>query len=118
MNTTFSEERSHALPLRQTVHEMLLDVAPERTDELQRYWTEFSPQFNILEDDGPDGQIVLDAGGWVNIRFNHRIMRLFWLSSFALWEGYIAYHHYVDTGQTNLTRFKIGRASCRERGCK
>jgi hypothetical protein len=84
---------------------MLLAVVPERTDELQRYWTEFSPQFNIVEDDGPDGPIVLDAGGWVNIRFNHRIMRLFWLSSFALWEGYIAFHHYVDSGQTNLARF-------------
>lgn len=32
-------------------------------------------------------------------------MRLFWLSSFALWEGYSAFHHYVETGQTELTRF-------------
>jgi hypothetical protein len=105
MNTTFSDERAHSLQLRQAVHKMLMAVAPERTVELQRYWTEFSPQFNILADDGPDGPVVLDAGGYVNIRFNHRIMRLFWLSSFALWEGYSAFHHYADSGQTNLTRF-------------
>ncbi len=98
-------ERAHALHLRSAVHDMLLAVAPERADELQRYWNDFSPQFNILEDDGPDGPVVLDAGGYVNIRFNHRIMRLFWLSSFALWEGYSAFHHYADTGKTNLARF-------------
>ena len=102
---TITDERTQALQLRQTIHEMLLAVAPERTEELQHYWDEFSPQFNILEDDGPDGPVVLDAGGYVNIRFNHRIMRLFWLSSFALWEGYSAYHHYVETEQTDLIRF-------------
>jgi hypothetical protein len=84
---------------------MLLAVAPERTAELQRYWDEFSPQFQILEDDGPDGPVVLDAGGYVNIRFNHRIMRLFWLGSFALWYGYSAYHHYVETNEQDLGRF-------------
>ncbi|MGV8950185.1 MAG: phage exclusion protein Lit family protein [Cypionkella sp.] len=104
MNTT-TNEHANALQLRQTIHEMLLGVAPERAEELQRYWDEFSPQFNVMEDDGPDGPVVLDAGGYVNIRFNHRIMRLFWLSSFALWEGYSAYYHYVEAEQTDLTRF-------------
>jgi len=102
---TISDECAGALQLRQTVHEMLLAVAPERTEELQHYWEQFSPQFKILDDDGPDGPVVLDAGGYVNIRFNHRIMRLFWLSSFALWEGYSSYYHYAETEQTDLTRF-------------
>lgn len=105
MNNIFLDGRAQALQLRQTIHEMLLAVAPERAEELQRYWNDFGPKFNILEDDGPDGPIVLDAGAYVNIRFNHRIMRLFWLSSFALWEGYSAFHHYVVTEQTDLTRF-------------
>jgi hypothetical protein len=91
--------------LRDVVHDMFVGVAPERTAELQRYWDEFSPQFQILEDDGPDGPIVLDAGGYFYIRFNHRVMRLFWLGSFALWEGYVSYQHYVTTQKTDLTRF-------------
>jgi hypothetical protein len=91
--------------LRDVVHDMFLAVAPERAAELQFYWYEYSPQFQILEDDGPDGPIVMDAGGFFYVRFNHRVMRLFWLASFALWEGYAAYQHYVSTQEANLTRF-------------
>lgn len=91
--------------LREVIHDMFLAVAPERAAELQRYWDEYSPQFQILEDDGLDGPIVLDAGGFFYIRFNHRVMRLFWLASFALWEGYAAYQHYVSTQEANLTQF-------------
>lgn len=91
--------------LRDIVYDMFLAVAPEREAELQRYWSEYSPRFRILEDDGPDGPIVLDAGGFVYVRFNHRVMRLFWLASFALWEGYAAYQRYISTQEANLTRF-------------
>ena len=28
----------------------------------------------FLEDDGPDGPIVMDAGGFFYVRFNHRVM--------------------------------------------
>ena len=91
--------------LREAVHDMLLGVSPERTAELQTYWEDFGLQFQILNDDGPDGPVVLDAGGYVLIRFNHRIMRLFWLGSFAMWEGYVAFQHYATTQETRLTRF-------------
>ncbi|MBA0226824.1 hypothetical protein D7U89_15180 [Stenotrophomonas maltophilia] len=59
-------DRTQPRNLRDAVHGMLLAVAPERTAELQSYWNEYSPQFQILEDDGPDGPIVLDAGGFVH----------------------------------------------------
>lgn len=94
------------LTLRDAVHNMLLGATPERTEELQHYWGEFGLQIQMLEDDGPDGLVVLDAGGYIFIRFNHRVMRLFWLASFALWEGYAAYHHYVTSGEADLTRFE------------
>jgi len=94
------------LILRDTIHDMLLSVTPERAAELEHYWGEFGLQFQLLDDDGPDGLIVLDAGSYVLIRFNHRVMRLFWLASFALWEGYVAYHTYETSGETDLTRFK------------
>ena len=94
------------LTLRDTVHRMLLGVTPERAEELQHYWGEFGLQIQMLDDDGPDGLVVLDAGGYIFIRFNHRVMRLFWLASFALWEGYAAHHCYVTSGETDLTRFE------------
>lgn len=92
--------------LRDTVHDMLLGVTPERAAELQHYWYDFGLQIQILEDDGPDGPIVLDAGGFVVIRFNHRLMRLFWLGSFAMWEGFVAYQRYERSQVTNVTRFR------------
>lgn len=92
--------------LRDVVHDMLLGVTPERTAELQRYWDDFGLQFQFLGDNGPDGPVVLDAGGYVLIRFNHRVMRLFWLGSFAMWEGYCAFQHYATTQETNLARFE------------
>lgn len=94
------------LTLRNTVQDMLLGATPERAVELAHYWGEFGVQFQMLDDDGPDGLVVLDAGGYVFIRFNHRVMRLFWLGSFALWEGFTSYHHYATSGETDLTRFK------------
>lgn len=100
MNTT-----AHPRKLRDVVHDMFQDVVPERTADLQRYWGEFSLQFEILDDNGADGPVVLDAGGYVKIRFNHRIMRLFWLGSFAMWEGYCAFQYYTTTQKSRLARF-------------
>lgn len=90
----------------EAVRDMLLAVTPERAAELSAYWEELDLRVKILDDDGPDGPIVLDAGSFVFIRFNHRIMRLFWLGSFAMWEGYCAYHHFTSTNEENLGRFR------------
>lgn len=99
------DDRVHNRSLRDAVHDMLLSVAPEQREVLQEYWDRYNPQFKILADDGPDGPIVMSAGGYVNIHFNHRIMRLFWLGSFALWEGYVAFHQYAVSGAPDLARF-------------
>lgn len=74
--------------------ELLLDgVAPERAAELRGLWARYAPEFQHLDDDGPDGTYVLDAGLYRFVRFNHRVMRLFWLGAFIAWEGYSALHH-------------------------
>lgn len=91
--------------LQDAVKELFAGVVPERAADLERYWNNFGPQFRILDDTGPDGPLVMDAGSYVFIRFNHRIMRLFWLASFALWEGYRAFHHYTLTTETNIAYF-------------
>jgi hypothetical protein len=76
--------------IQQIVKNMFLGVAPERADELEKMWVENDLRFNVLPDDGRDGRFVMDAGCYREIRFNHRVMRAFWVASFAAWEGYRA----------------------------
>jgi hypothetical protein len=81
-------------------------IAPERAAELMRHWEQYEPEVQITDDgDGAD-RIVMQAGLYRFIRFNHRTMRLFWLASFMLWEGYESLSRYGQTGQTDVARFK------------
>lgn len=104
MNSPNENDREHQL--QDVTKALFTGVAPERQKELEAFWNDFSVQFKILDDGGPDGSLVMDAGGYVYIRFNHRIMRLFWLSGFLLWEAYCALHHFSITGKTDIARFK------------
>jgi len=104
MNTT--TEQDHARQLQEVTRSLFLGIVPERQDELTQYWTDFGPRFQILDDCGPDGSLIMDAGGFFIIRFNHRMMRLFWLASFLLWEGYTAQHQSVTTETLDLARFR------------
>jgi hypothetical protein len=88
--------------IQQIVKNMFLGVAPERADELEKMWVENDLRFNVLPDDGRDGRFVMDAGCYREIRFNHRIMRAFWVASFAAWEGYRA----CAEASADLSRFK------------
>lgn len=69
---------------------MFMGVAPERAAELEAMWAEYGLRFNVLPDDGREGKFVMDAGCYRDVRFNHRVMRAFWVASFAAWEGYRA----------------------------
>lgn len=91
--------------LQEIVKSTLEAVVPERAEELLRHWNEYPIQFQIVDDMHETGPVVLDAGSFVHIRFNHRVMRLFWLASFMLWEGYEAYSFYAKTGETDTRRF-------------
>jgi hypothetical protein len=104
MNNT-NDEAAHTAQLQHVARKLFLDIAPERRQELDAYWTRFGPQFQIMDDNHEDGPCIFDAGAYRVVRFNHRMMRLFWLGSFALWEGFSAYHHYAVTGQQDITRF-------------
>lgn len=79
---------------------LFLGVAPERETELAELWQRFNPRFNILPDDGPEGQFVMDAGAFRDVRFNHRALRAFWVAAFAAWDCFCAWAE----GGSDLTR--------------
>jgi hypothetical protein len=105
---TNTPEHNNSTYLQTVVRGLLVGVVPERTDELTEMWNTYGPQFEVLEDSGPDGTFVMDAGAYCRIRFNHRILRVFWLSCFAAWEGYNAIHKAsnTETGTADLKRFQ------------
>lgn len=70
------------------IKSMFLGIAPERTDELERLWRDNDLRFHVLPDDGPEGSFIMDAGKFRDVRFNHRVMRAFWVACFAAWEAY------------------------------
>ena len=82
MNTIVTE---HLLAL-------FLGVAPEREEELQKLLNQYSVVAHVVADDADGNLPVMDAGAYVIVRFNHRILRAIWLLSFSAWEGYIATH--------------------------
>lgn len=81
---------------------LFIGVAPEREDELNQFWEKYHPRFNVLSDMSKDGKIIFDAGAYIDIRFNHRMMRAFWVASFAFWEALSA----LDCEQPNYHRLQ------------
>jgi len=80
----------HDSDVQEAVRNLLTGVAPERNAELQAFLDQFSLRFNLLPDSGRDGAFVMDAGGYRDVRFNHRVLRAFWVATFAAWEGFRA----------------------------
>jgi hypothetical protein len=81
------------------VKNLFLGAAPEREQELSNFWSGHQMRFNLLPDTGPDGSFVMDAGAYRDVRFNHRVLRAFWVSVFAGWEGYRASVNRTDTSR-------------------
>jgi len=49
----------------------------------------------------------MEAGLYRIVRFNHRVMRLFWLGAFIAWEGYVSLHaHLVGEQGASFARFR------------
>jgi len=69
---------------------LFLGCAPERHEELEKLWAKFGPEFQVHDDNHPDGPFLFDAGAYKYVRFNHRAMQLFWLGAFIAWEGFCA----------------------------
>lgn len=83
---------------------LLLGSAPERESEIESLWSDTDLRFHIVGDVHEGGRIIFDAGCYRDVRFNHRVLRAFWLASFAAWEGYRAIAEAADPSQSDLTR--------------
>lgn len=68
---------------------LFLGIAPERKDELLSLWDSYGPEIKLEEDSDSQGepQIYMEAGLYKFVRFNHRTVRLFWISAFIVNEG-------------------------------
>lgn len=91
--------------IQQVARQLFEGVAPERHAELEEYWNRYQPCFNLLFDTSAEGTLIIGAGAYRYIQFNHRIMRGFWLAGFIAWEGYKEVHNYVTTKNADFRRF-------------
>lgn len=48
----------------------------------------------------------MDAGLYRYVRFNHRVVRTFWIGAFVAWEGYRAVADSKDSSRGDLTRLR------------
>lgn len=80
----------------QAVKRLILAAAPEREEEFNALWDEFSPQIELIED--KEG-FSLEAGAFELILFNHKSMAQIWLLGFAAQYAYHAYLPYLTLSQ-------------------
>lgn len=86
------------------VMNLFVGCAPERRNELISMAKDLQLEFQLHEDNHPDGKFIFDAGAYRYVRFNPRSMRLFWLGAYIAWEGFSATP--MQPGQTaDLSRF-------------
>ena len=90
--------------VQQAIRNLFLGSVPERAEELTSLWKQLDPVFQILPDVHQDGQIIMDAGLYRVVRFNHRVVRSFWIGAFTAWEGSRAVAESEDFPKVDLTR--------------
>lgn len=92
--------------VQQAIRNLFIGSVPERADELSSLWEDLDLVFRLIPDDHEDGRLIMDAGSYRYIRFNHRVVRSFWIGAFAAWEGYRAVAESKDFPTVDLTRFQ------------
>jgi hypothetical protein len=53
---------------------------------------DYSPKFQLTEDVHDGRRVIMEAGAYRLVRYNHRVLRAFWIAGYAAWEGYTAAH--------------------------
>ncbi len=51
-------------------------------------WVDLDPKFQLTPDTHEGENIIMDAGAYRYVRFNHRVLRAFWIAGYTAWEGY------------------------------
>lgn len=90
----------------QVIRDLFVGSVPERAMELSLFWKELDPVFQMLPDRHKDGRLIMDAGSFRYIRFNHRVVRSFWIGAFAAWEGCRAVAESPDFPTVDLTKLE------------
>ncbi|KAB2758410.1 phage exclusion protein Lit family protein [Brucella anthropi] len=92
--------------VQQAIRNLFLGSVPERAGELSSLWGQLAFVFQFLPDVHEDGRIIMDAGLFRFVRFNHRVVRSFWIGAFAAWEGSRAVAESKDFPAVDLTRLQ------------
>ncbi|WP_186130416.1 phage exclusion protein Lit family protein [Burkholderia gladioli] len=86
MNSTMPPREDEQV--KTAVRNVLLGSAPERESELASLWSLLEPRFQLTADTYDGARLVMEAGMYRFVRFNHRVVRAFWIAGFAAWEAY------------------------------
>jgi hypothetical protein len=70
------------------VRDLFLGCAQERASELADMWLELDLRFQLTPGFHEGKCLIMDAGAYRYVRFNHRIVRAFWIAGYAAWEAY------------------------------
>lgn len=92
--------------VRTAVRNALLGSAPERESELVSLWDLLEPRFQLTADTHDGERLVMDAGMYRFVRFNHRVVRAFWIAGFAAWEAYRVVAETPELDPLDLKRLK------------
>jgi len=77
--------------LTEAVHQLILESAPERRDELENLWNKYSPTFARASD---EAGFKMEGGPWGLILFTPRTTGQIWILGFAAWRAFEAYCPY------------------------
>jgi hypothetical protein len=91
--------------VQEAAKQLFVGSAPERANDLADMWLDLEPLFQLTDDVHTDGRIIMDAGAYRYVRFNHRALRAFWIAGYAAWEGYRLVAESPDLRQLDTSRF-------------
>lgn len=80
------EEKRSDMEIQAAAKALFVGLAPEKSDELQQLWDDYQLQFCLFAD---GGGLLLEGGAYRYVHFNHRALRVIWVSAFAAWEAYV-----------------------------
>ncbi len=88
------------------VRGLFIGSAPERESELVEMWKELDLKFQLTPDIHQGDRVIMDAGAYRYIRFNHRVLRAFWIAGYVAWEGYRTIAESPSLQALDLIRFR------------
>ncbi|HGL6719747.1 phage exclusion protein Lit family protein [Burkholderia contaminans] len=94
------EEKRTDDEIQRSVKNLFLGIVPERTHELLGLWDSLQLQFCLL---GDGKTPMMEGGAYRYVHFNHRALRVVWVSAFAAWEAYACTHAELMEGEVRTS---------------